>query len=380
MKLNKTFGRIATTLVATAMLASMAVVPAFAETGVLVPEGESAALEKIEFTKELVIPADAVTPTQTFTFNIEPVTDVTNETIDTKTGAKVTVRDGIIGVDDAGSVTIDVNDSRTANDDGITATVTDTVTINSDKMPGGFTDAGVYKYKITEDDVTGADADRYADKTEQLYLYLIVERDSDADVDSTQQTDYYIASAVLKNVGGDKVDTYTNWYDLGEGPTPEVQTGALSVTKNVAGVMGSMGDQFTFTVSNLTALKSYKIQKNDEPEQTVQADENGTYSFDLGHNDTLTIKGLDEGYYTITEAADDSTAKGYTSTFNKDDNQDTEGTQGKVTKKVTNALICTNTREAVSPTGLVMDIAPYALLVVVAAAGCFVFLRKRRED
>ena len=40
----------------------------------------------------------------------------------------------------------------------------------------------------------------------------------------------------------------------------------------------------------------------------------------------------------------------------------------------------TNTREAVSPTGLIMDIAPYALLVVVAAAGCFVFLRKRRED
>ena len=31
MKLNKTFGRIATTLVATAMLASVAVVPAFAE-------------------------------------------------------------------------------------------------------------------------------------------------------------------------------------------------------------------------------------------------------------------------------------------------------------------------------------------------------------
>ena len=40
----------------------------------------------------------------------------------------------------------------------------------------------------------------------------------------------------------------------------------------------------------------------------------------------------------------------------------------------------TNNREAVSPTGIVMNVAPYVLLVVVAAAGCFVFLRKRRED
>ena len=39
-----------------------------------------------------------------------------------------------------------------------------------------------------------------------------------------------------------------------------------------------------------------------------------------------------------------------------------------------------NTRDAVSPTGIVMNVAPYALLVVVAAAGCFVFMRKRRED
>ena len=45
-----------------------------------------------------------------------------------------------------------------------------------------------------------------------------------------------------------------------------------------------------------------------------------------------------------------------------------------------NAVTITNTKETVNPTGVVMDIAPYALLVVVAAAGCFVFLRKRRED
>lgn len=40
----------------------------------------------------------------------------------------------------------------------------------------------------------------------------------------------------------------------------------------------------------------------------------------------------------------------------------------------------TNTRSTTTPTGIVMNVAPYALLVVVAVAGCFVFLRKRNED
>ena len=45
-----------------------------------------------------------------------------------------------------------------------------------------------------------------------------------------------------------------------------------------------------------------------------------------------------------------------------------------------NVMVVTNIREAANPTGLVMDIAPYVLLVVAAAAGCFIFMRKRRED
>ena len=52
------------------------------------------------------------------------------------------------------------------------------------------------------------------------------------------------------------------------------------------------------------------------------------------------------------------------------------GTMGSAEKNV----VFYNTRDAVSSTGIVMNVASYVLLVVVAAAGCFVFLRKRRED
>ena len=52
---------------------------------------------------------------------------------------------------------------------------------------------------------------------------------------------------------------------------------------------------------------------------------------------------------------------------------------GSVNGQDVNVTI-TNYMQTVAPTGLAMDIAPYALLIVVAAAGCFVFLRKRNED
>ena len=69
MKLNKTFGRIATTLVATAMLASVAVVPAFATGEPQYEEGEFGT-STIQITKELIMPSEVNVPDVTFSFDI----------------------------------------------------------------------------------------------------------------------------------------------------------------------------------------------------------------------------------------------------------------------------------------------------------------------
>ena len=105
--------------------------------------------------------------------------------------------------------------------------------------------------------------------------------------------------------------------------------------------------------------------------------------------------------YTISERA--ANKNGYTTTIKVntveveeadwiDGNNDgkKDGVSGNVEAKVSedntdaydveNEVLFTNDRDAVSPTGIVMNVAPYALLVVIAAAGCFVFLRKRDED
>ena len=125
--------------------------------------------------------------------------------------------------------------------------------------------------------------------------------------------------------------------------------------------------------------------------ETTQTAANGCLTFTgIGDNTTVYVYGLDAGEYTIKEDAATLKSEGYKLTVSGDgkknnvnDTEDTNqiiGATTDVEAKANEELIFTNTRNAVSPTGLIMDIAPYVLLVVVAAAGCFVFLRKRRED
>ena len=79
--------------------------------------------------------------------------------------------------------------------------------------------------------------------------------------------------------------------------------------------------------------------------------------------------------YTVSET--DYRSSGYTTKINDNEVREVVNVTYDADN---NDIAVVNTRNAVSPTGIVMNVAPYALLVVVAAAGCFVFLRKRRED
>ena len=378
MKLNKTFGRIATTLVATAMLASMAVVPASAEGGVLTPSEN-----KITLTKELIMPANMRTPAKTFTFNITTVTEesVAGDKIFLDND-QVNVRAGSQAVDDAGTATIQDGQSGTP----VVDTKNKKVTAEFDlTLPAEeYKDAGVYKYQITEDAV-GAN---YTDKTKTLDLYLIVERQAGEDEElNTDDDTFAVINAIVypagenSGSGSGKTETWTNYYMLNE-ETGVAEVGSITVTKKVTGAMGSKNDTFEFNIE-LPSGGDYSIIKGDgDPIDFTGG------KFSLQADESATITGLPAGSYDITETITGgyeiesaAAAEGESNTVSaKVDNTETVGASATVVNNDDTAVVITNNREAVSPTGLIMDIAPYVLLVVVAAAGCFVFLRKRRED
>ena len=401
MKLNKTFGRAAATLVATAMLASMAM-PAYAETAIGAP---GAVQEQIKITKRLVMPEGVTTPVgKTFTFNIVGAsgsgtitTGTDNSVFDVKTAPEGA---GAVVVDNAGTATIaDTTRTPINGEDGQpTGNVYVDATATLNLPTTDYLDAGVYKYTITEDAVNVGSNEDYVDHTTALDLYLFVEH---VDTDSDEVLDdYKITGAVIypkdaaANNSG-KSDIYTNYYMLDA--SGESKVGSLKIEKVIDGTMASLNDEFTFTITGLDMSKTYNTSDRDV--KLGKVGEGTVNTVTLNGGEDLIIYGVDaKEDYVVKENAND---KGYSISavvtndkdeVLEDDVNYTSADSEELAQVATNGVTVdvnvdkqtdvtfTNTRDAVSPTGLVMDIAPYVLLVVAAAAGCFIFMRKRRED
>lgn len=379
MKLSKNLGRIATTLVATAMLASVSAVPAFAAVYTAVKGGT------MPFDKYLVMDADANVPTADFTFKIG-AGDAVNATAnspeikkpsDAQVQAVTIIKDGFVPTDET-------HDATYATQQGDTVTLNegekyavDVVTVDFSNVE--FSTPGVYRFTVTESgSVNGVTNDTTG--TRYIDVYVL-------DDNGSLKVDKYVfheSNEVAGNDGSfdtdEKETGFTNTYD----------TENVTLTKQVEGNMGDKSKDFTFTIEITSAggAKTYTIDgaDTDTITTTKQADAEvytGSATVELCDDETVTIKGLSEGdTYTITETA----VNGYntkiaTGTTTSSEDATITGTE-YADKTVNDATAVTfyNISNASTPTGIVMNVAPYVLLVVVAAAGCFVFLRKRRED
>ncbi|MBE5038557.1 QVPTGV class sortase B protein-sorting domain-containing protein [Subdoligranulum sp. DSM 109015] len=389
MKLNKTIGRVATTLVATAMLASLAA-PAYAaemdDDGVVATSDTSITLTQ---TIDVSGAEDANNPHVIFTYKIDGNSNTTgaNASLPVHTGTKPTDVDGDWTV----QAVFDGTETKTNN------LVSDTFDIDFTHVQ--WDGVGVYRYKLTQSNNNGAVA---LDTNPTRYLDVYVGNDDTTD-------DYKVLYYVLTTDGtlvfdsSDAGDTY-NHGTKSAGFTADYNTYTLTVKKYVTGDMGSKNDSFDFTVNfeNLPAGVEVSVDSDAAVSSNVVTKA-------LQDGQTITIKGIpavgsngEPVTYTVSEEF--ATSKGYSTQYevntvstawnggtgaqdaiegesptNEDDTVMAAAAQSMVTDK-DNCIEFNNSRNSVTPTGIVMNVAPYALLVVIAAAGCFVFLRKRRED
>lgn len=361
MNLNKTLGRVATTLVAGAMLTALAM-PAYAAS--VTGDGETA-VSSFTITKNLTKEQKTMTPNVSFTFTVDEAKDVE----ETRNG--VPVSDGVDG-----GVTVNSADGSADFVPGDTldnnTNLNDTVTF--DVHIDAFTLAGIYKYTITEDDFS---YDGITKDTNILDLYVYIQNgDNGLKVAYTElvDPDGGNESAELKT------DSFTNDYDSNGAALHD-----LVVYKVVSGNAANMSATFTFdvTIAGETGEKYYvEIGKYENgtftatPSSTQILTSGIAGEFTLGNGDAIKVYGLDSNdTYTVEELEDNT--NGYTLEING--TADSDGiTTGTISSDET--IKYENAKNASTPTGIVMNVAPYVLLVVVAAAGCFVFLRKRRED
>ena len=382
MKLNKTMGRVATTLVATAMLASVAA-PAYAAT----PTGADSQ-NTMTFNKPITVNNTVYGPKAEFTYAIEG-------TLDKEPVNGVTIKGGVHADQ------VKINGTTETTDDKVTFVAGEaategkiTKTVSLDFSGVDFPEPGIYRYKVTEtfadanenpDIVNGSNTVRYVDVTVKNEMqgdtptgklviagYQILSSDATLQYDAESQQYSYVGGTTAKSAGYEDA-TYTT-YDL-------------TLDKVVKGDMGSKGETFDFTIEFAGGDAGEKFNYGGKDYTFDAEGEVSVTGIELADaTDPIMITGLpSDVQYTIVENINKT--KGYTTTATVNgadatvtsaDETQTVAQQDK--SQSTDAVVVTNTKASVSPTGIVMDIAPYALLVVVAAAGCFVFMRKRRED
>ena len=235
---------------------------------------------------------------------------------------------------------------------------------------------GVYSYTVTEKN--GGYAGITYD-TGTYYMYVSV-------INGTNGVK--VDSVVLANEDGEKIAEITNDY----GKTND-KTHDLTITKAITGNAGELSKNFTFVIEVTPdqaneEFELYKGTGNDAELLTTLKAGAYSYTYDQMTNGTdLHIYGLtagDEIKVSEAQAGADGYTTTYTVTNNENGNKESTAlanAQAQASVKAENdgaTLTITNYRENVTPTGVAMDIAPYALMLVLAGGAAVTFFRKRQ--
>lgn len=381
MKANKLMRTLAASAMSVALLAGVTVMPAMAD-GVT----SGTPVSSIPFTVTITTDGNSYEPDTNLTFSVTKGNAGT-VAMPTSDGEpqNVTVLEGIDG---GVSIAAIDTDPATTGDPSNSYENAGSVTINAQSFQSAA--PGIYHYVIsqTAGNVEGMkyDASKY-----DLYLYV--------QNGATGVDDHYVAYAVVVKqedgqAGTAKTDlAFENKYGTEDGNLVY----DLTVKKVVEGDMGDkVNDTFDFTVT-ITGTGTNEVYRivytnKDGEQKTVATSGQAVTLSGIKHEGVITVYGLSASdSFTVTEA---DNGKGYTIFADKsyenggssaNDEADPDINQGSTIETTTmgerdHAVAFYNVKNASTPTGVIMNVAPYALMVVIALAGVAVFMRKRVED
>ena len=326
--------RIAAVAMAGAMMVSMSV-PAMADGG---------QIKKTNVIQKSITKGNNVyTPNTSFTFSIEPGTghgaDAENNIPEVKGG----LPNGAY-IPKGSQITFAPDQSKLTD---TTVTSTEGITIAINKSVFEAAGYGIYRYNVTE--VTPDpkyDGMSYSNQTKFLDVYY-----------SKTGFDYLFTN---QDSTGKDDGTFENNYE----------TGILTVTKEIEGSQAKPTDEFEFKIT-ITGASGEMYHVEYGSGETAEITSGAPTTITLQGGEMAQIYGLSaEDSYTVEET--DYSSIGYTTTV--------EGQPGRLYTakyKENNQIDFKNVKNPSTPTGIVMDIAPYIIMVAAAGVLAFVFLRRR---
>jgi hypothetical protein len=394
----KKFKKLLTTLLSTAMIASMAVLPAMADETAGTGTTTSTEIKTVTFDKYYISEKGSVLPDETFSFTMVPAT-VTNVN-----GAAPKTADGLEIVSGkaltTSTVTLPFNSANT----NIVKTTVDGK--YAEKLTGTFsleginwgTEPKVYRYTVSE---TNGESEHIAYSTDQYTVDVYTNNEGKAvyalcgEIDETTQL-------MKTDEDSKKLLVFKN--------TASVDI--LKIEKVVTGALGSKTTQFDFTLDipvggediNLKAGDTFTgkftrasgSSKADVTEMTITV--GTTAEFTLANGESLEIEGVPQGMIYIVKE-DETTSADYTTSIVGTTTQIVNGKSQEVKATVDdgkefdarstaqdmkivdggNSVVFTNDKD-MTPTGLVLEYAPYliGMLIVIAGAVLALVSKKKR--
>ena len=345
MKLN-TAKKLTAGALALSMMFAMAVPMAFAET--------PSDMTSVTVTKLYKLDGDGVSPAETFTLK-----QTKSEVVDSEATTAPAL----------GTITGATFAEGAATAEGATGTITI-------QLPP-YEKVGIYKYTLEEEAGSTAGVTYYGN---EIKLVVTVVNDGAGKVRvAAVHTEAEKANggfdSITKGEGG-KSDTFANTYKANE----------LEVSKDVTGNLGDKEKLFQFhvTFTKKSTEDAPKLIKYEDAagKHTIAFGTNGkaTVDFKLKDDSELHFTNIPEGVsYTVWE--DSYATDGYKTYIGSEteDNEDSSAEGTATTEKAAVAFI--NHKGGDVDTGVILDNAPYILMLAVVAGGAMTLvIKKRREE
>lgn len=298
------------------------------------------------FTKNITKEENTYAPATVFHFTIEPGTAVD------ATGDAEAIYAGPVG----GAVLADgtITSSPSAGDIGKTTVTAGTADITLDITK--FSRPGIYRYVVKE---TAGEYDGVTYTTEEKNFDVYVTNGADGKLE--------IASYAFVSKDDNKVK------DDGVFINDYCKTNDVTIKKEVIGNQGDKKKDFRFTIKvNGTEGEQYYVVFSDG-RTPVTLTTGVAQTITLKHDQSAKIYGLSgNDTYTVTE--DDYSSDGYTTTIG---GTETNTDSGNISEDKLVTVV--NDKDTITPTGIIVNIVPYILMVAIAAITTVLFFRRKRE-
>lgn len=312
--------------------------------------------DKGKFTKTFITDDDTYQPAATFTF-MQP------------TGANPTNNEEVSGIPVLNGAKGPVVTLGNANFEAATTTGPKTADVSI--TYGDLTNVvpGVYKYSFSEKASDDTNI-KYDTTTKYLYVFVALDKEGNKTVTGASMTD---------EASNKKVPGITNEY--GKDKDNKDTLHDLTIKKNITGDMANVNETFTFKVKvkSSDGKAKYKVVVTRKGKSIITSinEDTETPIENIGKGDSITIYSLAKGdTYTVEEVG--ANTNGYKAIIDgkASDDGKTNDTFGDVDVEVNYE----NNKKAATPTGIIMNYAPYIAMLAAACVLAVVFFNRRRED